>query len=71
MKLGVKSQGMTKMSAQHRLKSCQGVWIDRIDGCKIKVGAEASCSGCESELGSGEVEVEDGGSEPRWGKATG
>jgi hypothetical protein len=61
MKLGDESQGMAKMSGQHRLKSCHGVWIDRIDGCKIKVEAEAICRGCESELGSSGAEVEDGG----------
>ena len=71
MKLDVESQGMTKMSGQHRLKSWHGVWIDRIDGCKIGVGAEASCGGSESELRSGGAEVEDGGSEPQWGKARG
>ena len=71
MKLAVESREMTKMTGQHRLKSWHGAWIDRIEGCKIGVGAEASCGGNESELGSGGAEVEDGGSEPRWGRARG
>jgi len=45
--------------------------MDRVDGCKIGVGAEASCGGSESELGSGGAVEEDGGSEPRWGRARG
>ena len=71
MKLAVESQKMAKVTGQHRLKSWDGAWMDRVDGCKIGVGAEASCGGSESELGSGGAEVEDGGSEPRWGKARG
>jgi hypothetical protein len=71
MKLGVESQGMAKMSGQHRLKSCHGDWIDRIYGCKIKEEAKASCRGCETELGSGRAEEEDGGSEPQSVQARG